>query len=162
MVIKQKARVSIVLLALLVFFTIFITNASAVCVPTIVGTNFSVDETVTITVTCGASDKNDPGFFVFFNSSNGDDTMDDTSNVTFTVPSNSPFVVFPTWKVTANQSPQVNLTGVLFVNDALISDIRFNTTSTGGKNTIETLAFCLITMIIKPLRHSFKHSKGCF
>ena len=121
----------------MLFVVIVIPNVYGACVPSLTQFNFSVDETVTTTITCAASDKNDAGFFVFFNSTNGDDAMDDTANVSFTVPSSSPFIIFPAWKVTANQSPQVNLTGVLYVNDVKISDVRFNTTTTGGLNTLD-------------------------
>jgi len=108
---KQRNRriASLVVLALLILFSMVVYNVSAVCVPSLTASNFSVDETVAPPITCAASDKNDPGYFVFYNSTNGDTPMDDTANFTFTVPGTSPFVVFPTWKVTANQSPGFTL-----------------------------------------------------
>ena len=127
------------LVILLLFFVVSVMNVNAACTQSGISGNFSVDETATATITCTASDKNDDGFYVFFNSTNGNDAMDDTANITFTVPSTSPFIVFATWKVTANQAPQVNLSGVLYIEDVLISDARFNTTTVGGKNVIDII-----------------------
>jgi len=99
--------------------------------------NHSVGEDVVVTITGAASDKGDIGFYVFSNSTEQFNGMDDLSNISFTIPSSSPFQTFVSWTVIANQSPQVNLSGNLFVEDVFISDMRFNTTSTGGVNTLD-------------------------
>jgi len=133
---KTILTLTLLVFSLLIVLAINVNNANAAFIQSGVAGNFSTDETITVTIICTASDKNDVGFYVWFNSTDGDNAIE---NNTITCPSSSPFIIFAQHKVLANQSPQVNLSGVLFEEDVLISDARFNTTSTGGKNTIDII-----------------------
>ncbi len=107
---------------------------SAVCTQSGVteSSPYSDGETVTATVNCGASDKGDDGYFLWLNGSN---VL--IENDTFTIPSSSPFIVFPQLTINSSLSPQENFTGSLYVNGAFISNSSFNTTSTGGANILD-------------------------
>lgn len=125
------------LIIMSLIFVVLAVNVNAAVTQSIGASNHSVDSDVVITITGAPSDKGDEGFYVFSNSTEQFNAMDDLSNLSFTIPSTSPFQTFVSWKVTANQSPQVNLSGNLFVEDVFISDVRFNTTSEGGVNILD-------------------------
>jgi len=123
----------VVLGIMFMFLLVLAGNVSAAVTQSGVTGNHSVDSDVTVTITGAASDKGDPCFYEWVNETGGlleNDTV-------CTIPSNSPFQLFQSHKVLAGEAPQVNLSGRLYVNDIFISQAFYNTTSTGGVNTLD-------------------------
>ncbi len=137
----KKQLFLLILLILIVSYSV-----NAICSQSGVEENspYSNGETVTVTVACGASDKNDLGYYLWLNGSN---VL--IENDTFTIPSNSPFDVFPQLTINSSLSPQENLTGSLYVNGVFISNSTFNTTSTGGVNDLDIVNVEVTTEIFE-------------
>ena len=122
-----------IILIMVFVFVLSILTTNAAVVQTGVTGNHSVGSDVTVTITGAASDKGDPCFYVWVNETGGlleNDTV-------CTIPSSSPFQLFQSHKVLAGEAPQVNLSGELYVNNVFISKAFYNTTSTGGVNTLD-------------------------
>jgi len=96
--------------------------------------NYSVDSDVTATILCTPADKNDIGYYVWFNSSG-----ELLENDTIICPTTSPYVMFASWKVTSDQAPQEGLQGNLTEDGVFISGAFFNTTESGGVNDLDII-----------------------
>jgi len=130
----MKKRVLLILLLVsIVMSVVIIPSVSALVTQSGVTGNHSVGSDVVVTITGAASDKGDPCFYEWVNETGG--LLE--NDTTCVIPSSSPFQLFQSHTVLAGEAPQVNLSGRLYVNDVFISQAFYNTTSTGGKNTLD-------------------------
>jgi len=92
---------------------------------------YAVDETITVTLTGSAVDKNDGGFYTWYNSSGS--VME---NDTYTIAGAAPYIAVVSWKVTSEFAPTNNSYGNLTHDGVFVSQEFFNTTLTGGANDL--------------------------
>jgi len=114
---------------------LLVNNVYAVCSQSGVPGTYASGEDVVAIIPCGASDKGDSGFYVWYNSSGSV-----IENDTFTIPSSSPFVVSASLNINASLAPQDNMTGNLTVNGVYISGVLFNTTLIGAINELNIVS----------------------
>jgi len=122
-----------IILVMFLFMILLAGNGSAAVTQSGVTGNHSVGSDVVVSIIGAASDKNDPCFYEWVNETGG--LLE--NDTTCTIPSSSPFQIFQSHKVLAGEAPQINLSGRLYVNDIFISQAFYNTTSTGGVNTLD-------------------------